>query len=250
MVPAADVLFPYRPPVGILKPCKPSTTGLASGNTHGEAILHALFEVIERDASSRFFIDSRGKLLDLNSIKGSVEKRLVNSFLTKGVRLFIVDLSCHAILPTFLAFTLDSSLQGPKAITGGQDTHLDPKVALRRALTEAAQSRIVAIQGRREDLIRHSLEWNLDYDALKSKFDYTYNVALSNGYSTFNSRPVIRTCSVSEILGGLGGILEESKYPDIIYTDLTDSRLGIPVVHIIVPGMVDRIVDPKRGCYI
>jgi hypothetical protein len=36
------------------------------------------------------------------------------------------------------------------------------------------------------------------------------------------------------------------SYKNIIVTDLTDKNINIPVTHVIIPGMLDRIIEPQR----
>ena len=53
----------------------------------------------------------------------------------------------------------------------GPRAALSPRQALRRALLEAAQSRVVALQGSREDLYRHATDWLETHEAAERGFN-------------------------------------------------------------------------------
>jgi len=49
----------------------------------------------------------------------------------------------------------------------GAGSHLKPEIAVARAITEAAQSRVVQIQGAREDTDREGFIRSVGYDRMK-----------------------------------------------------------------------------------
>ena len=49
----------------------------------------------------------------------------------------------------------------------GAGSHLKPKIAVSRAITEAAQSRLVQIQGAREDTDREGFIRSVGYDRMQ-----------------------------------------------------------------------------------
>ncbi|QFS52828.1 YcaO-like family protein [Nostoc sphaeroides] len=248
-VPAAEVLFPYYPSVGTFRPMRPSTTGLAAGNTIAEAVLAALFEVIERDTVSKYLYGGLSQLLNLDSIKTGPELKLLNKFTKAGIDLFVVDLSHTSPLPVFFASLLNTQGPGPKVSVAGQGAHLSPQIALRRALLEAAQSRIVALHGSREDLIRHASDWEGDLDNLREQREKVRQAAQIGGMSTLTF-DFPKPTSILDALQRIEQLLKAAGYNDAIYTNLTNPEILIPTVHVIVPGMVDTIVDPERRHFV
>lgn len=244
LMPAAEVMFPYFPPDGVLRPVRPSTTGLSAGNTLAEAILHSLFEVLERDAVSKLARGWRVKLLDLASVTGEVEMGLVERFRKAGIDLLVLDLSAFALAPTFRAVTADSSITGTQLIAMGQGTSTSPAVALRRALLEAAQARVVAIQGSREDLRKHG--WNVNYERAKLRFEAMRFHATAAGVTRLPAADDSPQMTVEAVLRMMCQRVLAAGYPDVIYTDVTDPSIGIPTTHVSVPGMVDLVVEPER----
>ena len=72
-VPSNAVFHPYTPESNIQSLFKSNTNGLASGNVLEEAILHGIFEVIERDAWSIFELTHKNySQINLESIESDL----------------------------------------------------------------------------------------------------------------------------------------------------------------------------------
>ena len=132
-----------------------SMNGLASGNHPVEAVLHGLCEVIERDARALFdrlpAEHRAGRRLDPDSIADATARDLAARVAAAGFRLALWDATSEIGVPVVLAALLDT--RAPRTPSGfGSGCHADPGVAAVRAITEAAQTRLIAITGTREDL--------------------------------------------------------------------------------------------------
>ena len=42
------------------------------------------------------------------------------------------------------------------------------------------------------------------------------------------------------------GRLSDAGYNDVICTDLSNADVGIPVAHVVVPGLANTLTDPRR----
>lgn len=145
-----------------------TSNGLASGNTLTEAVYHALCELIERHTWSMYHIRC-SVAPRLFGGAGAAELCLAPEFrlptgdsaidsllsqITQGglaVRALLLD---EPPLPyTVLASICELDGAAPMAHMG-LGCALSPAHALTRALTEAVQSRVVDIQGAREDILR------------------------------------------------------------------------------------------------
>jgi ribosomal protein S12 methylthiotransferase accessory factor len=137
--------------------CSFSSNGLASGNTLVEATLHALYEVLERHLLSHFVVGDEfaiesADVLDPDSISDPGIGELVSRIRSAGVKLVLLRARSR-VLHAFIAVLLDPDpLGGASAVNIGSGAHLSPSVAVSRAITEAAQSRLTFIHGSREDL--------------------------------------------------------------------------------------------------
>ena len=134
-----------------------STNGLASGNDAAEALVHALCEVIERDAATLFdlrppALDERR--IDLASIEDPDCQALLDRFAAAALAVAVWDMTSDVGVPTFRCHVMERD-DGPGLLplpAEGQGCHPDPVVALCRALTEAAQGRVTVIVGVRDDI--------------------------------------------------------------------------------------------------
>ena len=132
-------------PTGTTPAFLASTNGLASGNTLIEAVLHGLYEVVERDATTASITGGdRGVRVDPASLGSAVTDELCALIERAGVTLEVRLLPSRAGLPCFLAWIACADY--PAAMYGF-GCHLNPEIALTRAVTEAAQTRLSYIAG-------------------------------------------------------------------------------------------------------
>ena len=141
-----------------------SSNGLASGNHTLEAIGHGLCEVIERDALALWALqggtDSDDGRLDLDSIDDPVARELVAHLDNAGLAVGIWDITTDIGLPVFVCALADreTNVLGQVYSSHGSGCHGAREIALARALTEAAQTRLTYIAGTRDDAHRELFE--------------------------------------------------------------------------------------------
>lgn len=123
------------------------TNGLASGNTYDEAALHGLYELMERDSQARS--PEPGPQLDPASVTDPGCRALLDQITRRGNQVSLHDRTVWPGYPCIDAGLRSSALGG---LFGGCGLHDDLAVAISRALTEAAQSRLTVISGAREDI--------------------------------------------------------------------------------------------------
>jgi len=215
------------------------SNGLASGNHIVEATLHALYEVIERDAIGRLtsgglilpFGESRA--IDLDTLP-EVPLALLRDRL-HGAQVSLILIRVESLVPvsTFWAVLVDP--QSPFAcscVNFGHGSHLSPTVAALRAITEAAQSRLTFIHGSREDLKSDSYEFDETHRRLGAYFRGQRGDLAWNEIADHSSNDL---CQDFETV--LRGLLA-AGYSRIYRVDLTNSRFGIPVVKVLAPGLL------------
>ncbi|MEU8502976.1 YcaO-like family protein [Streptomyces lavendulae] len=128
-----------------------TSTGLACGNTRDEALLHALFEVAERDVLYRDG-QERGRLrtlIDPGTVDDPHGQEVIGRLRAAGMALEVSLVDGPYGLPVCVAYLWSEDY--PVLFAGG-GCHSVPGIALTRAVTEAAQSRLAAIAGTRDDL--------------------------------------------------------------------------------------------------
>lgn len=117
-----------------------STNGLASGNTLQEATLHGLLEVLERDTIALDAARSEAAAVACDGLPPALAQRAAR-WAEDGVQLELRWLPNAVGLPCFEA-TLHEPGHPVTPRARGWGLHLDREVALVRAVSEAAQSRL------------------------------------------------------------------------------------------------------------
>lgn len=203
-----------------------NSNGLASGNTFAEAALHGLYEVVERDCLTRAErIPPR--VLDLASVDGPA-RDLLDRLDAAGVDVRVEVLSSPTGLACFSA-TIWSEMF--PVLFAGAGAHLDRDVALCRALTEAAQSRVTEIAGARDDLAsggyRRAGSHRPTRPAPPSETDRT----------TYDEIGSVRNESLADDLRTtVAGVLAVTGRSPLV-VDHTRHEVGIPVVRVVCPGL-------------
>ncbi|MFF4248902.1 YcaO-like family protein [Streptomyces sp. NPDC001822] len=132
-------------------PLRATSTGLACGNTRDEALLHGLYEVVERDVLYRDGLnDGRNRtLIDSATVGDPHSREVIDRLAAAGMAFEMALVDGPYGLPVCVAYLWSEDY--PVVFAGG-GCHSSPTIALTRALTEAAQSRLTAIAGTRDDL--------------------------------------------------------------------------------------------------
>ena len=242
-VPANAVFHPYSPLRGD-QLFRSNTNGLASGNTIEEAVLHGLLEVIERDAlSTAEFTRKPGKEIVLSESDGlnyELKKKMEETGIQVKLRLLESDVD----VPTVVTALDDTVLKDPALLVMGAGAHLSPEIAITRALTEAAQSRVVQIHGAREDTDRERVVRTFGYEHMKKLNSYWFEPAEKEETLTQDemndSSGDTPAANINTVLERLGGIADGA-----IIVNLS-REVSIPVIRAIIPGFELFTLDRER----
>ncbi len=247
-IPTNAIYHPYTHGGDCESLFKSNTNGLASGNILEEAILHGIFEVIERDAWSIFELTHKNySQIDSNSIESSTITNTLDRFESKGIMIKLMDLTADISVPTIAASADDTVTKDAGLLTLGMGTHLDPKVAILRALTEVAQSRATQINGAREDTVRADFAREAGYERMKRINKYYFrDEAEKIDISDIENKS---TTSIARDLEIVKNELTSNDIDKILYYDLTRPELDVNVVRIIIPKMELYALDPSRAGY-
>jgi YcaO-like protein with predicted kinase domain len=136
-------------------------TGLAADFDQTRAMLHGLYEVIERDCHLAWNnIDDAARaatLVDHDSIEDHSITDLLTRLALANLQVVVWDMTGESNIPCYLAELVDAKPEATTAFVQGAAADLSPRVALRKAIVEAMQVRLTYIAGSRDDL-----EWS-DY---------------------------------------------------------------------------------------
>ncbi len=240
ILPAHAVFHPLPPNYRSL--FRTSTNGLASGNTFEEAVFHALSEVIERDAWS--LVEAcRDTGPCLAEIDDPSLVEMLDKFSAAQVEVKVRDITSDIGIPTIAAVSDDVLLRDPMLLTIGIGTHTSARIAVMRALTEVAQSRLTQIHGAREDTTLAELRKRMGYERARKINGYWYRDNGTVGYHD------LRSFDSDDFLKDIRFIMDALKKQGmdrVIVTDLTREEIGIPVVRVVVPGLEVFAMDPSR----
>ena len=238
-VPSNAVFHPYDS-LGMAVPLfRSDSNGLASGNVMEEAILHALFEVIERDALS--LAEQRHDLGHRLTIGNDCAAReVLDRFEENGIEIHLWLLDGKTGIPTVAAAADDTVTRDPAMIVIGSGTHACPEIAALRALTEVAQSRGSYLQGGRTDPQREMVIRKAGYERLKR-----INRMWFADAEAVDIRDIPDVSTNRFDLDIERALQEISPYADrVCVCDL--SRTPVPVVRVVVPGFEVSYMDPDR----
>ena len=245
-IPSNAIYHPYIPENNIQGLFKGNTNGLASGNILEEAILHGIFEVIERDAWSIFELTHKNSAqIDLNSINNEIINQILSKYHENGINIKLMDLTADVNVPTIAASADDTVLKDAGLLSLGIGTHLDPEIAILRALTEVAQSRATQIQGAREDTVRADFARKAGYERMKRINSYYFEE--EDDKILFSDIEDKSTNSINEDIEIVKDELQANGLNKILYADLTRPELEVNVVRVVIPTMELYSLDNTRA---
>ncbi|MEZ2129270.1 MULTISPECIES: YcaO-like family protein [unclassified Sinorhizobium] len=208
--------------------------GLASGNTKKEATVHAITELIERDALTLW--RSRGTgiqetAVDLESVDDPWCSDILSTLIRSGTRTAVWDMTSDLGVPAFFCEIWSDSTTfrsvGPAA---GSACHPSSGIALGKAVLEAVQSRLTMISGTRDDLTRDMFVRGPPQAPLDEQ-------TVSPG-KTFTEIP--SASSFASIDDTLDDFLDRMRLAGIdepLIVDLSHDGIPAAVVRVVAPGL-------------
>jgi ribosomal protein S12 methylthiotransferase accessory factor len=245
LVSGQPVLVPYDAvvlgvPPAAFTPISQSTNGIAAGTTIDRALLHALGELIERDAVCLWGFRSDASAFATavapEAFGDAGVDRLVARIARAGYRIHLFDQTTNIGVPVVYAvmFPADGADRHFDAASGAA-CHPVAGIAARKAIVEAAQTHVTNIAGARDDIV-----------------DAEYDTALSRSIKVLTEvRPGGRPAPVgftgdddiTALLGFVREGLDRAGLRRIVTVRLGSERLGIEVVKAFVPGLEDRLTN-------
>ncbi len=214
------------------------SNGLASGNHDLEAVCHGICEVVERDAFALWRCSGerarQRSRLDLSSVDDPICCQVLDRYFAADMTVAVWDITSDVGIPAFRCHICDSepNLWRPLPVAAGMGCHPSRGIALIRALTEAAQSRLTAISGSRDDLSRHDAK-----AILQAHEELLTELGVSSIRRSFLDLPTYESDTFESDLDWLSGRLAAAGFPQILVVDLTRPDLELPVVRVVIPGL-------------
>ncbi|WP_432842736.1 YcaO-like family protein [Dactylosporangium sp. CA-092794] len=214
--PWGDVLF------------RPTSSGLASGNTLAEATLHALHELVERDCMTPYALSGLAQRVYVDPASSRNPDTLAVLAAIRSVDCWVevCDLTNDVGIPCYGASIWSEDIP---MIFGGFGCHIDPDIAVGRALAEAAQSRLTTISGARDDI-----DGNV-YRYVNPLAPRPATIAHAAGAIRRHEAP---SDSIDAALRFAAERVHAKTGVEPIVVDLTRAGIGIPVSKVFAPGLL------------
>jgi ribosomal protein S12 methylthiotransferase accessory factor len=215
-------------------PWAPSSNGLASGNYLPEAICAALYEVIERDATSCWQkANQNGEpwlVIDPATIDGPTIVDVLETLEGAGVVVQIAWCPTDIGVPTCLAYTSDR--RPGVGMFKGYGCHLDPEIAMVRAVTEAVQARTIIVAGARDDIMRPA------HEAMR-RGQVAWTAGLERNRRLISLSDIANR-STSTFHGDVAVMIERLQragFEHVLVRELEASTFESSVARVVVPGL-------------
>jgi len=118
----------------------PESNGTAAGASLEDAMLQGLLELVERDSVAIWWYNRlRQPELDLDSFDEPYIQQLREAYAARNRDIWVSDVTSDLGIPTFVAFSRRVDGHPTEDIVFAPAAHLDPRIAMLRALTELNQ---------------------------------------------------------------------------------------------------------------
>lgn len=210
------------------------SNGSAAGNTREEAIVQGFCELVERDCVAVWWYNRiQRPAVDLGSFDEPWLSRVVQQQAAIGRQVWALDLTHDLGMPAFAALSRRSGA-GSEQIAVGFGAHLDPDIALSRAMTEMGQFMPYLGDGLAELPIADAelIEW------------LTTARLAENQHLRPSDAPPTRREGIADL--STGDLAEDVQRCvamardaglETVVVDLTRPDIGLPVVRVVVPGL-------------
>ncbi len=239
-----DLTLPLPPGSG----CFPmGSNGLASGNHILEAVAHGICEVIERDADTLWKLGGepleRATRVDLAGVEDGACREVIAQFLRAGMLVAVWEMTSDTGVPVFQCTIIDRETNPLRPLypSSGTGCHPAREIALLRALTEAAQSRLTRISSSRDDVPRSDYELTRNPDMLDR---IRKSLSAQGAVRRFEDAPTVTYDTFEEDVQWLLQRLCAAGISRVIAVDLSEPALGISVVRVLIPGMEPKADSP------
>ncbi|CAM5485112.1 hypothetical protein GCM10010261_49890 [Streptomyces pilosus] len=214
------------------------SNGNAAGSSPEDALVQGFLELVERDAVALWWYNrTRQPGVDLDAFDETYLPELIDGYRTVGRSVWVLDLTSDFGIPVMAALSRRTD-KPAEDIVFGFGAHFDPRLALRRALTEMGQL-LPAVTGVTDGGTGYRVD---DPDALHWWRTATLD---TQPYVTPDPAVPLRRpedwtyTPTTDLLDDVTRIttLVRERGMDLLVLDQTREDLAVPVVKVVVPGM-------------
>jgi len=216
----------------------PDSNGNAAGSSFEDAVLQGFLELVERDAVALWWYNrTRQPGIALDSFDEPYIDRLREGYRKENREVWALDLTTDLGIPVIAAVSRRTD-KPAQDIIFGFGAHFDPRLALRRALTEMGQL-LPAVSGTRPDGSAYGVHQPeaLNWWQRETVAGQLYLApAPEAARSTPRSWDYAPSDDLKDDLLAATGLLAAHGM-DLLVLDQTRPDIGLPVVKVVVPGL-------------
>jgi oxazoline/thiazoline synthase len=217
----------------------PESNGTAAGSSLEDAMLQGLMELVERDSVAIWWYNRlRLPAVDLEGLDDPYVQQLRDAYAARNRNVWMIDVTSDLGIPAFVAFSRRVDDHASEDIVFAPAAHLDPHVAMLRALTELNQMipGVAPPEGQ-------STGYTYD-DPEAVEWWQTATVANQPWIAPSETLPARRmecfpNVAHDDLLDDIVHVqrILEGKGLEVLVLDQTRPDIGLPVVKMIVPGL-------------
>ncbi len=235
--------------------CIADSNGCAAGNTLEEAVLQGFLELVERDSVALWWYSRvRRPGVDLDSFEEPYLRELTESLARYNREMFVLDLTSDLGVPVFAAWSRRTDLgskpgagmsQGVGASDVGEQillgfgAHLDPKIALLRAVTEMNQMLSHLLHAPLDKVTTENVTDQETVHWLKTATAENQPYLMPAATTPQRRAPDYRWPATDDIAQDVRECQAavDRQGLEMLVLDQTRPEIGLPVVKVIVPGL-------------
>lgn len=216
------------------------SNGCAAGNSREEASLQALFELVERDAVATWWYNEvQRPAADLAMVDTPYVAALLEWLDGTGREMWMLDITNDIGIPVFACFSRrrQADENGAEQLVVGFGAHLDPRIAMMRAMVEVNQFYASLFALDDADLRRAfdpgAVEWWLTASVDNKPYaapDPSTRMRTAADYADLTNGDLLVELQTTIAMIEACGL-------EVLLLDQTRPDVGFPVVKALVPGM-------------
>ncbi|MBW5424128.1 TOMM precursor leader peptide-binding protein [Streptomyces sp. BG9H] len=218
--------------------CLAGSNGSAAGGSLEDAVLQGVFELVERDAVALWWYNrTRHPGVDLSALGDDWTRQLIHVHRDLNREVWALDLTTDLGIPVMAALSRRTD-KPAEDIMLGFGAHFDPRIALRRALTELNQM-LPHVVGARPDGTGYAttdpevLDWSRTATAADLPYLRPDPAQPVTDADTHAYEP--RTDLLDDVMAAREVL--RGKGLELLVRDQTRPDVGLPVVKVVVPGL-------------
>ncbi len=217
-----------------------SSNGLSSGNHILEALTHGLCEVVERHSATLWKFQSEAVQRHTRVNPDTVDDpgccEVLEKFRRAAIDMVVWDITSEIGIPAFACTIMVNPARASHELylNSGMGCHPTRQIALLRALTEAAQTRLTFISGARDDITRRDYSVATDRDETKDFREWVNTIPAIRAFAE------VPSCEWETFDEEIAWEVEQLKavgINQVIVLNISKIELGVPVVRVIIPGL-------------